>query len=87
MMGRRYLKPYFNDPVLINNNSVKIDTRNHVQQVKPCMELADYSAINLETQIATKEPQQRALDSTIQGQQFNAVALHRVDIIMNRYYR
>ncbi|MFT5521447.1 MAG: poly-gamma-glutamate capsule biosynthesis protein CapA/YwtB (metallophosphatase superfamily), partial [Enterobacterales bacterium] len=60
MMGRRYAKPYFNEPILIHADSKLADTKSLVEFVKPYMEIADFSAINLETQIADKEPQERA---------------------------
>jgi poly-gamma-glutamate capsule biosynthesis protein CapA/YwtB (metallophosphatase superfamily) len=60
MMGRRYAKPYFNEPILIHAESKLADTKSLVEFVKPYMEIADFSAINLETQIADKEPEQRA---------------------------
>ena len=60
MMGRRYSKPYFNDPVLIRDGHEKTDTRALVQYVKPYMALADFAAVNLETQISDSKPENRA---------------------------
>lgn len=60
MMGRRYAKPYFNEPVLINKDNKLANTKALVQHVKPFMEIADFSAVNLETQISDVKPKQRA---------------------------
>ena len=60
MMGRRYYTPYFDDPVLIHNDSVLPDSKKLLAPIKPYLELADMAAINLETQIAETEPTQRA---------------------------
>ena len=59
MMGRRYYKPYFNDPVLIKPNSILSDSKALVEHVKPYMSLADIAAVNLESQLASQEPSQR----------------------------
>lgn len=60
MMGRRYLKPYFNEPILIHENKILSDTKSIVQYIKPYMELADYSSVNLETVISQEKPKKRA---------------------------
>ena len=60
MMGRRYLKPYFNDPILIGKENKLKDTKAIVQYMKPYLELADFSALNLETQISRAKPVKRA---------------------------
>lgn len=60
MMGRRYAKPYFNNPVLIHADSIQEDTKALVKQIKPYMSAADFAAVNLETQIASEQPDQRA---------------------------
>ena len=60
MMGRRYAKPYFNNPVLIHNESIKQDTHAIVQYMAPYIKKADFAAVNLETQIADKTPNERA---------------------------
>ena len=60
MMARRYSKPYFGEPVLIKKESINEDTKNLVRHVKPYMELADFSAVNLETQIVEQVPIHRA---------------------------
>ncbi|WP_448556757.1 CapA family protein [Thalassotalea montiporae] len=59
MMGRRYYKPYFDDPVLIKPDSILPDSKALVEHVKPYMALADIAAVNLETQLAADEPTQR----------------------------
>lgn len=60
MMGRRYYSPYFGDEILIHENSRLSDSQSIVKHVKPYMSLADFSAVNLETQIADKKPSERA---------------------------
>ena len=60
MMGRRYYKPYFGDATLISADSKLSDSKAIVEYVKPYMSLADYAAVNLETQIATTLPKERA---------------------------
>ena len=60
MMGRRYYQPYFGDPVLIHQDNKLEDSKAIVQHIKPYMSLADYAAINLETQIADEKPAERA---------------------------
>ncbi len=60
MMGRRFYKPYFGDEVLIHRDNKLSDSKAIVQHIKPYMSLADYAAVNLETQIADKKPAERA---------------------------
>lgn len=60
MMGRRYYKPYFGDEVLIHPENKLADSKAIVENVKPYLSLADYAAVNLETQIATSKPEKRA---------------------------
>lgn len=60
MMGRRFYKPYFGDEVLIHRDNKLNDSKAIVQHIKPYMSLADYAAVNLETQIADAKPAERA---------------------------
>ncbi len=60
MMGRRYYKPYFGDDVLIEPEDKLTDSKAIVEHIKPYMSLADYAAVNLETQIAEEKPTERA---------------------------
>jgi len=60
MMGRRFYKPYFGDKILIHPNNKAADSRAIVSHIKPYMSIADYAAVNLETQIADKKPAERA---------------------------
>jgi len=60
MMGRRFYKPYFGDKILIHPNNKIEDSRAIVSHIKPYMSIADYAAVNLETQIADKKPAERA---------------------------
>ena len=63
MMGRRYYSPYFDDPVLINEDSILSDSKQILAPIKPYMTLADIAAVNLESQVAESEPSQRAKKS------------------------
>ncbi len=60
MMGRRFYQPYFGDAVLIHPDNKLDNSKAIVQHIKPYMSLADYAAINLETQIADEKPTERA---------------------------
>ena len=60
MMGRRFYKPYFGDEVLIHPENKLQDSKAVVQYIKPYMSVADYSAVNLETQVANSLPGERA---------------------------
>jgi len=60
MMGRRFYKPYFGDEVLIHPDNKAADSRAIVAHIKPYMSIADYAAVNLETQIADTKPNERA---------------------------
>lgn len=60
MMGRRYYKPYFGDEVLIEPEDKLTGSKAIVEHIKPYMSLADYAAVNLETQIAAEKPAERA---------------------------
>ncbi|MBA6352475.1 MULTISPECIES: CapA family protein [unclassified Colwellia] len=60
MMGRRFYKPYFGDEILIHPDNKAADSRAIVSHIKPYMSIADYAAVNLETQIADEKPTERA---------------------------
>ena len=60
MMGRRYYSPYFDDPVLINDQSVLSDSKAILRHIKPYLTIADFAAVNLESQVAETKPSQRA---------------------------
>jgi poly-gamma-glutamate capsule biosynthesis protein CapA/YwtB (metallophosphatase superfamily) len=60
MMDRRYYKPYFGDSILIHPETRLSDSKAIVENIKPYMSIADYTAVNLETQIANKTPGDRA---------------------------
>lgn len=60
MMGRRFYKPYFGDAVLIHPESKLPDSKAVVKYIKPYMSIADYAAVNLETQVASALPGERA---------------------------
>lgn len=63
MMGRRYYKPYFSDPVLIREENKLADSKALLAPVKDYLSLADFAVVNLETQIAENEPAERAKKS------------------------
>jgi len=63
MMDRRYYKPYFGDSILIHPETRLSDSKAIVENIKPYMSIADYAAVNLETQIADKTPGERARKS------------------------
>lgn len=60
MMGRRYYSPYFDDPVLINENAILSDSKEILRHIKPYLTIADFAAVNLESQVAESKPSQRA---------------------------
>jgi len=60
MLGRRYLKPYFDDPVLVDEVDTLTDAKKILAHIKPYMQLADFSVVNLESQVAEAKPKQRA---------------------------
>jgi len=60
MMGRRFYQPYFGDAVLIHPESKLLDSKAVVEYIKPYMSIADYAAVNLETQVASSLPRERA---------------------------
>ncbi len=60
MMGRRFYQPYFGDAVLIHPESKLPDSKAVLEHIKPYMSLADYAAVNLETQVASSLPSERA---------------------------
>jgi poly-gamma-glutamate capsule biosynthesis protein CapA/YwtB (metallophosphatase superfamily) len=60
MMGRRFWNPYFNEPALIREPSILADTKQILAHMKPYMSVADFAAINLESQVTKHEPKARA---------------------------
>ena len=60
MMGRRFYKPYFGDAILIHPESKLPDSKAVLEHIKPYMSIADYAAVNLETQVASELPGERA---------------------------
>lgn len=65
MMGRRFSKPKFNNPVLIHQQSKAQDTKFITRQVKPYLSIADYAAVNLETQISHERLEKKAPKSVV----------------------
>lgn len=60
MMGRRYYAPFFDDAVLIDEQSILSDSKEILRHIKPYLTIADFAAINLESQMAESKPSQRA---------------------------
>lgn len=60
MMTRRYYQPYFNHPTLLHANSLLADSKNIIRAVKPYLEIADFTSVNLETTIAEQAMDSRA---------------------------
>ena len=77
MMGRRFSDPYPGDPVLIRPDHRAEDTRALLQHMKPYLELADFTAINLETQVMARQPEQEAPKSYVFFTPPEAVAAFR----------
>lgn len=60
MMTRRYYQPYFNHPTLLHTESLLADSKNIVRAMKPYLEIADFTSVNLETTIAEQVMDSRA---------------------------
>jgi poly-gamma-glutamate capsule biosynthesis protein CapA/YwtB (metallophosphatase superfamily) len=60
MMTRRYYQPYFNHPTLLHANSLLADSKNIIRAMKPYLEIADFTSVNLETTIAEQAMDSRA---------------------------
>ena len=54
MLARRYLDPLSGEPALIRRFNQKSDMRKIVRLAKPYLELADFTSVNLETQLIDK---------------------------------
>ncbi|GHA92937.1 hypothetical protein GCM10009069_14980 [Algimonas arctica] len=65
MMGRRYLKPQWEEERLIHTSTRLEDMKSILSEMKPYFEIADYAAINLETTLATTEPVEAAPKSVV----------------------
>jgi len=65
MMGRRFSKPAAGDPVLIREEHRAADTVALLQYIRPYLELADYTSVNLETQVMDAQPEQNAPKSFV----------------------
>lgn len=77
MMGRRFSDPYPGDPVLIRPEHRAEDTRALLRHMKPYLELADFSSVNLETQVMAEQPEQNAPKSFVFFTPPEAVAAFR----------
>jgi poly-gamma-glutamate capsule biosynthesis protein CapA/YwtB (metallophosphatase superfamily) len=56
MMGRRYIRPRWNEPQLIHGTTRKEDMEKLIQHMRPYFESADYGAVNLETVLSVDDP-------------------------------
>ena len=65
MMGRRYLKPRWNEPQLVRDDHRAADMEGLIDAMKPYFQSADYAAINLETILAENEPIEHAPKSVV----------------------
>lgn len=65
MMGRRFSEPYAGDPALIREGHRAEDTKALLRHVKPWLELADFTSVNLETQVMDKAPEGKAPKSYV----------------------
>ncbi len=65
MMGRRYLDPYWGEKTLIHPETRLADMKAVLSGIKPYMEIADFSAINLETILSEEEPADSAPKSVV----------------------
>jgi len=65
MMGRRFSKPAAGDPVLIREGYRAEDTVALLQYIRPYLELADFTSVNLETQVMAAKPEQNAPKSFV----------------------
>ncbi|WP_448547254.1 CapA family protein [Thalassotalea fusca] len=63
MLGRRYYSPHFNESPAISEHNQLADSKALLEQVKPYLEIADIAVVNLESQIADQQPEQRAKKS------------------------
>ncbi|WOE75898.1 CapA family protein [Alterisphingorhabdus coralli] len=65
MVGRRYLDPQWNEPVLVREETRADDMRALTQHMKPYFETADFASVNLESILATAEPPEHAPKSVV----------------------
>ena len=65
MMGRRFSNPYPGDPVLIRKGHEAEDTKALLRHLKPYLEIADLSSVNLESQVMNERPESKAPKSYV----------------------
>jgi poly-gamma-glutamate capsule biosynthesis protein CapA/YwtB (metallophosphatase superfamily) len=65
MMGRRFSRPNPGEPVLIREEYRAVDTLALLRHIRPYLELADYTSVNLETQILSGQPEGSAPKSFV----------------------
>lgn len=54
MMGRRFSQPKFGDPILIHPQRKQEDTKALLRAMRPYLKLADFSSVNLESQLGNE---------------------------------
>jgi poly-gamma-glutamate capsule biosynthesis protein CapA/YwtB (metallophosphatase superfamily) len=55
MMGRRFSQPKFGDPVLLHADTKLADAKALLMAMRPYLQLADFSSVNLETQLGDEQ--------------------------------
>ncbi len=65
MMGRRYLEPRWNEPVLIHPDSRAADMQRLVETMAAYFRSPDFASVNLETILAAEEPPGHAPKSVV----------------------
>ncbi|MBT8047444.1 MAG: hypothetical protein HKN57_12665 [Xanthomonadales bacterium] len=65
MMGRRFSEPNEGEPQLIREGYEADDTKALLRHMKPYLDLADFASVNLETQVMSSRPEQKAPKSYV----------------------
>jgi poly-gamma-glutamate capsule biosynthesis protein CapA/YwtB (metallophosphatase superfamily) len=60
MLGRRYHTPNPGDPRLISQTARLEDSKALLSAIKPYLDIADYTSVNLESPVVSAEPSQRS---------------------------
>jgi poly-gamma-glutamate capsule biosynthesis protein CapA/YwtB (metallophosphatase superfamily) len=65
MMGRRFSQPVPGEPVLIRDAHRAEDSLALLQPIRPYLDLADFTSVNLETQVMSEQPEANAPKSYV----------------------
>jgi poly-gamma-glutamate capsule biosynthesis protein CapA/YwtB (metallophosphatase superfamily) len=65
MMGRRFITPDAGEPVLVRDDHRAEDARALLSHIEPWLQLADYTSVNLETQVMSSAPAGKAPKSYV----------------------